>query len=104
MSDTEIIPVENYDMGVAMVISDEADAMVADVPICLVTLLRYQNEGLVTLEEPLTIEPIGMALPPDDPQFLNLVENYLSALELSGALQLLNQIWFEDGQWLLNMK
>ena len=104
MSDTEIIPVENYDMGVAMVISDEADAMVADVPICLVTLLRYQDEGLVTLDEPLTIEPIGMALPPGDPQFLNLVENYLSALELSGALQLLDQIWFEDGQWLLNMK
>lgn len=104
MPDAEIIPVENYDMGVAMVINDEADAMVADVPICLVTLLRYQDEGLVTLEEPLTIEPIGMALPPGDPQFLNLVENYLSALELSGALQLLDQIWFEDGQWLLNMK
>ncbi|MDX2503077.1 MAG: transporter substrate-binding domain-containing protein [Gammaproteobacteria bacterium] len=104
MSNTEIIPVENYDMGVAMVINDEADAMVADVPICLVSLLRYQDEGLATLNTPLTIEPIGMALPSDDPQFLNLVENYLSALELSGALQLLDQIWFEDGQWLLNMK
>ena len=104
MPNTEIIPVENYDVGVNMVLNDQADALVADVPICLVTLLRYQDEGLVTLDEPLTIEPIGMALPPDDPQFLNLVENYLSALELSGALQLLDQIWFEDGQWLLNMK
>jgi len=89
---------------VDMVLNDQADALVADVAICLVTLLRYQDEGLVTLEEPLTIEPIGMALPSGDPQFLNLVENYLSALELSGALQLLDQIWFEDGQWLLNMK
>ena len=104
MPDTEIIPVENYDMGVDMILNDQADALVADFPICLVTLLRYQDEGLVTLDEPLTIEPIGMALPPDDPQFLNLVENYLYALELSGALQLLDQIWFEDGQWLLNMK
>ena len=104
MPDAEIIPVENYDMGVDMILNDQADALVADFPICLVTLLRYQDEGLVTLDEPLTIEPIGMALPPDDPQFLNLVENYLYALELSGALQLLDQIWFEDGQWLLNMK
>ena len=104
MPNTEMIPVENYDVGVNMVLNDQADALVADVPICLVTLLRYQDEGLVTLDEPLTIEPIGMALPPDDPQFLNLVENYLSALELSGALQMLDQIWFEDGQWLLNMK
>ena len=104
MPDTEIIPVENYDIGVDMVLNDQADAMVADVPICLVTLLRYQDEGLATLDEPLTIEPIGMALPHNDPQFLNLVENYLSALELSGALQLLDQIWLEDGQWILNMK
>jgi hypothetical protein len=45
-----------------------------------------------------------MALPSGEQQFLNLVENYLNALELSGALELLDQIWFEDGQWLLNMK
>jgi len=104
MPNTEIIPVENYDTGVDMLLNDQADALVADVAICLITLLRYQDEGLVTLEEPLTIEPIGMALPPDDPQFLNLVENYLSALELYGALEMLDQIWFEDGQWILNMK
>lgn len=104
MSNTEIIPVENYDIGVNMVLNDQADALLADYPICVVTLLRYQDAGLVTLAEPLTIEPIGMALPPNDPQFLNLVENYLSALELSGAFQLLEQKWFEDGQWLLNMK
>jgi polar amino acid transport system substrate-binding protein len=104
MPETEIIPVENYDMGVDMVLNDQADALVADFPICLVTLLRYQDKGLVTLDEPLTIEPIGMALPPGDSQFLNLVEKYLVALELSGALELLDQKWFEDGQWLLNMK
>jgi len=104
MPNTEVIPVENYDTGVDMVLNDQADALVADVAICLVTLLRYQDEELVTLEEPLTIEPIGMALPPGDPQFLNLVENYLSALELYGALELLGQLWFEDGQWILNMK
>ena len=104
MPNTEIIPVENYDIGIDMVLHDQADAMVADFHICVVTLLRYQNEGLVTLEEPFSMEPIGMALPPDDPQFLNLVENYLSALELSGAFELLDHLWFEDGTWLLNMK
>lgn len=104
MPDTEIIPVNNYDIGVNMILNDQADAFLADYPICMVSLMRYQNAGLVTLDEPLTIEPIGMALPPNDPQFLNLVENYLSALELSGTFQLLDQIWFEDGQWLLNMK
>lgn len=103
MPDSEIIPVENYDIGIDMVLHDQADALVADLAICIVTLLKHQDEGLVMLDEPLTIEPIGMALPPDDHQFLNLVEKYLAALELSGAFQLLDQLWFEDGQWLLNM-
>jgi polar amino acid transport system substrate-binding protein len=104
LSETEIITVDSYDAGVDLVLNDKADALVADFPICLVTLLRYQDKGFVTLEEPLTIEPIGMALPAGDIQFLNLVENYIVALELSGALKLLEQIWFEDGKWILNMK
>ena len=104
MPETEIITVDNYDAGVNMVLNDQADALVADFPICLVTMLKYQNHGLVTLDEPLTIEPIGIALPSGDQQFLNLIDNYLNALELMGALELLDQIWFEDGQWLLNMK
>ena len=104
MPNSEIITVDNYDAGVDMVLNDQADALVADVPVCLVTILRYQDEGLVVLDEPLTIEPIGMAIPPNHPQFLNLIHSFLSALELSGALELLDQIWFQDGKWLLNMK
>jgi polar amino acid transport system substrate-binding protein len=104
MPNSEIIPVENYDIGIDMVLNDQADALVADLAICIVTLLKHQDEGLVMLDEPLSLEPIGIALPTDDLQFFNLVENYLYALELSGALELLDQIWFEDGRWLLNMK
>ena len=104
MPDAELITVDNYDAGVEMVLNDEVDAMVADAPICIVSLLRHQNKGLVTLDRPLTIEPIGIALPANDAQFHNLIDNYLASLELSGALQLLQQIWFEDATWLLNMK
>jgi polar amino acid transport system substrate-binding protein len=86
---------------ITVVLDDGADAMVADYPICLLSVLRYGNEGLVTLDSPLTIEPIGMALPAHDAHFHNLIDNYLSSLELSGALDLLEAYWFEDGSWLL---
>lgn len=104
MPDVELVTVDNYNAGVDMVLKDKVDAMVADAPICIVSVLRHQNEGLVTLDRPLTIEPIGMALPPNDYQFHNLIDNYLTSLELSGALQFLEHIWFENGQWLLNME
>jgi polar amino acid transport system substrate-binding protein len=100
----ELILVDNYNAGVDMVLTDKADAMVADKPICVVSIMKHQGKDLVTSDKPLTIEPIGMALPSDDPQFLNLVENYIASLELSGNLPLLEKSWFQDGAWMLNVE
>lgn len=104
MPKAELILVDNYNDGVEMILSDKADAMVADKPICVISMMKHQGKDLVMSETPLTIEPIGMALPSDDPQFLNLVENYISSLELSGTLPLLEKMWFQDGTWMLNVQ
>jgi polar amino acid transport system substrate-binding protein len=99
----EMIVVDNYNAGVQMVINDQADAMVADKPICVITIMKNQGKGLVTTNEPLTIEPIGMALPPGEAQLLNLVTNYLTTLQLSGILSEVEKKWFSDGSWMLNV-
>ena len=104
MPKAQIVAVDNYDDAIAKVINDEADAMVADFPICVITVMRNQGSDLVTLEAPLNIEPIGMALPAGDVHFHNLVENYLSALQISGALKILNDKWINDGSWLVNLE
>lgn len=103
MNNVQIVTVENYDKGVELVLNDGADAMVADFPACVVTAMRYADQGIITLDQPLTIEPIGVALPADDPQLLNLVENYIGALQLSGALDMLHEKWFVNGGWILDM-
>ena len=99
-----LIAVSNYDEGVNMVINDQADAMVADKPICVISIMKYPGKDLVMTEQPLTIEPIGVALPAGDPQFLNLVSNYISTLQISLTLAGLEQKWFKDGSWMLNVK
>ncbi len=96
-------PVQDYDTGVQMVIDGKVDALVADYPICLLSVLRHGDAGLATLIQPLTIEPIGIALPPDDMLFLNLVQNYFGALTASGALEELQKRWFEDASWLAEL-
>lgn len=93
----------DYDEAVGMVLDDKVDALVADYPICALTLLRHPDVGLVTLQEPLTIEPIGIALPPGDSLLLNMVENYLAALEVVGMLEVLRIKWFDDGAWLIQV-
>jgi polar amino acid transport system substrate-binding protein len=89
----------DYDSAIQMVLNGEADALVADYPICVLSMLRYPNEGLATLNTPLTVEPIGMAVPAGDALLLNMIENYLQGLQLSGALAELEAFWFENGSW-----
>ena len=69
-----------------MILEDKADAMVADMPICVLSVLRYPEAGLTTLSQPLTVAPVGIAISKDDPQFLNLVDNYLEAYAKVGLL------------------
>jgi polar amino acid transport system substrate-binding protein len=95
--------VDDYAAGVTLVLKDKVHAMVADFPICILSILRHPDAGLVTLDQPLTIEPIGTALAPGDPLLINMVENYLSALKAVGLLDALQEKWFEDGSWLRQM-
>lgn len=96
----KLVTTKNYDEGVKLVLDGKADALVADYPICVLAMLRNPGAGLATLVEPLTVEPIGIALPPDDALFLNLVENYLRALEATGALGKLRSQWFDNADWI----
>jgi len=94
---------DDYDKAIKLVMDGQADAMIADIEICQLTVLRYPESGLATLTEPLTIEPIGIALPPGDPLLINLVENYLSALDMVGLLEQLHDAWYTDGSWLIQL-
>lgn len=96
----KLVTVKDYTEGVQAVIGGKADALVADYPICVLSVLRHSDEGLATLMSPLTIEPIGIALPANDALLLNLVQNYLSALQATGVQEALRSKWFDDGSWL----
>jgi polar amino acid transport system substrate-binding protein len=93
----------NYDEAIKLVMEDKADAMVADIEICQITTMRFPDAGLATLSDALTIEPVGIALPPGDPLLINLVENYLSAIEMVGLLEELHAQWYKDGSWLIQV-
>lgn len=102
--DAAVQYVTNYDEAVQMVIDGRVDALVADYPICALSALRHEGKGLVCLDEPVTIEPIGMAINTNDPILINLIQNYFSTLQLSGNLDLITYKWFEDSSWLLKAK
>ena len=96
----KLVLADDYGQAVAMVQNDKAIAMVADYPICVVSVLRYPEAKLGTLEKPFSYEPIGVALPPNDPLMVNWVQNFLNALEKMGDMKMLMEKWFKDTSWI----
>jgi polar amino acid transport system substrate-binding protein len=90
----------DYDEAVSMVLKDEVDAMVADYPICVVSVFRYPQAGLLSVVTPITYEPLGIAVPAGDPLLVNWLENFLAASEESGSMDALREKWFAGGSWL----
>lgn len=99
MSKATLVTTKDYDDGVDMVIKGKVDAMVADHPICVVSVLRYPQHKLFTIISPFTYEPLGVALPAGDPLLVNWVTNFLNKLEDSGVMVNVKDRWFKDVSW-----
>lgn len=96
----KLILTDHYEEAVQMVLHDQVHALIADYPICMVSVLRFPEEKLFALFPPLTYEPIGVALPRNDPLLVNWMTNFLNTLEGSEELDKLMKKWFEQGAWL----
>jgi len=94
-----LVTTPDYDSAVKLLLADEVSAIVADREIVALTAFRHPKEGLATLREPLTIEPIGIAAPTGDALLVNYLENTLDALEASGVLSVLRTRWLERNDW-----
>lgn len=96
----KLVLAEDYDRAVAMLRQDKVQAMVADMPICQLTAYRYADAGLVSLKNPLSWEPLGIAIPPNDLLLLNWLQNFLNTIEKDGSLGRMGERWFKDASWI----
>ena len=98
--DATLLTANDYDEAVKMVLEDKVHAMVADYPICVVSVFRYPNQGLLSVVTTLTYEPIGVGVPAGDPLLVNWVENFMGMAEETGLLQEFKEKWFLQTDWL----
>ena len=89
-----VIEVEDYVRGAELVKGDEASGLLTDYPICLATLKNNPEAGFVSVFSLLTYEPIGIALPANDAQFINWTENFLERMDGTSGLKELSRRWF----------
>lgn len=100
----KLVLADDYDGAIALVLDGKVRAMIADFPICNVSVYRYADKGLTTLKSPLNYEPIGIALSPTDPLLLNWAQNFVAYLISSGELNSLRRKWFEDASWVPQLR
>ena len=100
LSKAKLQVADDYDQAVAMLRDNKVMAMVADYPICVVSVHRYPDWGLATLSKPISYEPLGIALPASDPLLVNWVQNVLNFLDKTGQLDAITQRWFNDTSWI----
>jgi polar amino acid transport system substrate-binding protein len=91
-----VVTVESYEDAAEMVKTDKVGGMLTDYPICMATLKANPDAGFVTLFSLLTYEPIGIALPANDAQFINWTNNFLDRLDGTDTLKGLGKIWFGE--------
>jgi polar amino acid transport system substrate-binding protein len=103
MPRARLVLIKTYDEGIEMVTRDQADAMIADFPVCVFSVFRYPDRGFYALVDPFTQEPLGIALPRRDPEFETWARQWLQDLESSGALARMRDRWFKDASWLRDL-
>ncbi len=96
MPSVKRVPVSDVNKGTNMVAKGEVNAFLSDFPICLSVMKRYPNSGFQSVVSLLTYEPIGIALPANDPLFINLAENFIDRAENVGLMQSLAVKWFGE--------
>ncbi|MBU1275326.1 MAG: transporter substrate-binding domain-containing protein [Proteobacteria bacterium] len=90
----------DMDQSLKALLAGKAQAMVTDFPYCVLASFRYKADNLAALQKPFTFEPLGVAVPANDPLLQNMVDNYLGTLQGGGGMEELKRRWFKESGWI----
>lgn len=103
ISKAKLTVTKNMDEALKLLLDNEVKAVMTDSATASVAVFRNSAKGIMATT-PLTFEPIGVAIPGDDPLFMNWLENFLTLLKGSGELDRMVDQWFKDPSWLKDMQ
>jgi len=103
ISRAKLTVTNNMDEAVKLLLDGKVKAILTDSATGSVAAFRYKDRKIIATT-PLTYEPIGIAMPANDPLFVNWLENLLESLKGSGELQSIMERWFKDASWMNQLK
>jgi polar amino acid transport system substrate-binding protein len=100
---TNLTSTKSMDDAIKLLLDGKVKAVIADAPTAAVVTYRYTEKGLISTE-PLTFEPIGIAVSGNDPLLMNWLQNYIMILKGEGDLDFLVEKWFKDVSWVKDLQ
>lgn len=96
----KMLVAKDMDAALKAVLDGKAQVMVTDFPFCVLASFRHKADNLAALGKPFTFEPLGVAVPANDPLLQNMVDNYLGTLQGGGGINELKRRWFKKSGWI----
>lgn len=96
----KLTTIKHYESALLALRSGEADALVADLAICELAVIRDTEQQLTTLQKPLAVEEIGIAINKDEPLLAEKLSTQLRDLSQSDELKKLHAKWFSNPGWI----
>jgi len=88
--------VDGVDMALEKLRTNEADGFVGDFETCVQSALLVENLEVMYIQDIEVYDPLGIAINSNDMLFLNLLQNYLEAVEGSGFMKQLVKKYFGE--------
>jgi polar amino acid transport system substrate-binding protein len=90
---------KSMDEAVSLLLAGKVKAVLSDAVTCALAAARYRDKDLIA-SDPLTFEPIGIAISPNDPHLANWLSNFLMLLKGTGGLKAITEKWITDPSWI----
>ncbi|PSB21392.1 hypothetical protein C7B61_17210 [filamentous cyanobacterium CCP1] len=91
----EIASFENSILALQALVNEEVDAVINDAPVNQFVIRSGTIQGICNIEEPLTQEYYGMAMPQNATETLDLLNQGLAIIIEDGIYEEIYRSWFE---------
>jgi polar amino acid transport system substrate-binding protein len=104
LPDSRFFSVDSADKLTQAVINGDAHAVVADMPFCSTQMAKDGGKNLHFIDQPITFEPIGIAVNKNNHHLLNWISNYIQQIQSDGTYDEFYTKWFRDTDWVKYLK
>jgi len=99
LPDAKLTAIEHYEDGLVMLRGNEADALLADLTLCELALIRDTQGELAILRTPLNVEDVAIAFNKNEMMLQDKSSATIKALLESKELFKIIEKWFKNANW-----